>query len=135
MQIKDPMAWMLAEAVAQLQHADRLQRQFFRVAVAGGGPFWEPPVDMCADDRTLGVLVALPGVAPERLEVVLVEHTTLVVRGERTFGATLATGTILRLEIPYGRFECRIDLPSGRYRLADQQMEDGCLRLRLEQFE
>lgn len=121
MQIKNPMAWMLAEAVAQLQHADRLQRQFFRVAAADGGPSWEPPVDICADGRTLGVLVALPGVAPQCLEVVL-EYATLVVRGERTLGATLGAGAILRLEIPYGRFERRIELPSGRYRVAEQQM-------------
>lgn len=133
MRIRDPMAWMLAEAVEQLQYADRLQRQFFRVRRSGDRPSWEPPVDVCVGDRELGVLVALPGVSADRLEVVL-EHTSLLVRGERTFGETLGPGTILRLEIPYGRFECRIDLPPGRYRMLSQQMEDGCLRLRLEQL-
>jgi HSP20 family molecular chaperone IbpA len=124
---------MMAEAVALLQSADRLQRQFFWIGEAGDGPNWEPPVDMYVNDRELGLLIALPGVTPERFEVVL-EQQAIVVRGERSFGARLGPGAVLRMEIPYGRFERRIRLPFGRFRLDDMLLENGCLKLTLERL-
>lgn len=124
---------MLAEAVDLLQSADRLQRQFFQIGQTSDVPCWEPPVDMYGDKDELGVLVALPGVAPDRFEVTL-EHAAIVVRGERSFEAGPGPGAILRLEIPYGRFERRIRLPYGGYRLAAMQLENGCLRLTLERL-
>ncbi len=133
MRIQNPMAWMLAEAVEQLQFADRLQRQFFRISEAGEGPCWEPPVDVYGDEAELGILVALPGVAPDRCEVAL-EPMAVVVRGERGFDTHLGRGAILQMEIPYGRFERRIGLPEGVYQMADMQLENGCLRLRLERL-
>jgi HSP20 family molecular chaperone IbpA len=133
MQRHDPSAWMLAEAVELLQTADRLQRQFFQIGQTGESPSWEPPVDMYANDRVLGLLIALPGVAPEQFEVTL-EQQEIVLRGERTFGANLGPGAILRLEIPYGRFERRIRLPDGDFRLTEMVLELGCLRLTLERL-
>ncbi len=129
----DLRAWMLAEAVELLDSADRLQRQFFQIGQTGESAYWEPPVDMYESDRELGLLIALPGVAPERFEVTL-EQQAVVVRGERSFGSNLGPGTILRLEIPYGRFERRISLPDGNYQLVDVQLENGCLRLTLERL-
>lgn len=133
MQRHDPRAWMLAEAVELLQTADRLQRQFFQIGQTGELPNWEPPVDMYENERVLGLLIALPGVKPEQFEVTL-EQQAVVVRGERSFGASFGPGAILRLEIPYGRFERRIGLPEGDYRLVEMQLENGCLRLHLEQL-
>ncbi|MDO9166228.1 Hsp20/alpha crystallin family protein [Rhodoferax sp.] len=133
MQRRDPREWMLAEAVELLQTADRLQRQFFQIGQVAESPCWEPPVDMYENGRVLGLLIALPGVAPEQFEVTL-EQQTIVVRGERALGASFGPGAILRLEIPYGRFERRIDLPEGDYRLVEMQLENGCLRLHLEQL-
>lgn len=129
----DLRAWMLAEAVELLASADRLQRQFFQIGQTSESPCWEPPVDMYENDRELGLLIALPGVAPERFGVTL-EQQAVVVRGERSFGSSLGSGAILRLEIPYGRFERRISLPDGDYQLVDMQLENGCLRLTLERL-
>lgn len=123
---------MLAQAVDLLHSADRLQRQLFHIGHVDDAPCWQPPVDMVANERQLALLIALPGVAPERLSVSL-ESQCLVVRGDRLFGANLGQGAIVRLEIPYGRFERRIGLPAATYRLADMQFEHGCLRLHLEQ--
>lgn len=129
----DPRAWMLTEAVEQLQTADRLQRLFFQIGPSGESPCWEPPVDMYVNDLELGVLIALPGVAPERFEVVL-EQQAIVVRGERSLGASVGPGAVLRLEIPYGRFERRILLPFGRFQMTEMLLENGCLKLTLERL-
>jgi len=124
---------MLAEAVELLQTADRLNRQFFQIGPPSESPCWEPPVDMYVNDREVGLLIALPGVAPERFEVNL-EQQAIVVRGERSFGASLGPGAILRLEIPYGRFERRIRLPYGSFQLTEILLENGCLKLTLERL-
>lgn len=131
----DARAWMLADALEALQSAERLQKSFFRLGGPSEMPSWAPPVDMYAHEGQLGLLIAMPGVPPEGFEVSL-EPTAIVVRGERAIGAIGATGhgTILRMEIPYGRFERRIELPLGMYRIAGVQLEYGCLRVHLERL-
>lgn len=133
MRYPDPNAWMLTEAAELLQVAGRLNRQFFQIGQPGESPNWEPPVDMYVNERELGLLIALPGVAPERVEVTL-EQQAIFVRGERSFGASLGPGAILRMEIPYGRFERRIRLPFGGFRLSEMLLENGCLKLTLERL-
>ena len=127
----DTRAWMLAEAVDLLDDAERLQRQFFRIAPSSGSPCWEPPVDVINNGTCLTLVVALPGVPPDQFEV-RVDDKAIVVRGERSIGASVGTGTIVRPEIPYGRFERRIVLSPGRYKLMDMHLENGCLRINLE---
>lgn len=133
MQGNDPKVWMLAEAVELLEAADRLQRQFFRFGQMGEAPCWEPPIDMYADDGDLAVLVALPGVGPDHFEV-RIEGQLIVVRGERAIATMLGPSAILRLEIPYGRFERHIALPEGMYEMVDFALQHGCLRLHLERI-
>jgi HSP20 family molecular chaperone IbpA len=125
------MAGMLTQAVEMLERADRLQRQFFWIGQTSDVPRWEPPVDVYGNNDELGVLVALPGVTPDGYAVTL-EDEVIVVRGERSLEANWNSGAILRLEIPYGRFERRINLPYGDYRMVSTQLENGCLRLYLE---
>jgi HSP20 family molecular chaperone IbpA len=122
---------MLTQAVELLQGANRLHRQFFQLGRAGDLPRWEPPVDMYGDEQMLCLLIALPGVTPERLDVRL-EQQLLVVYGERSLAADFGNGTILQLEIPYGRFERRVLLPHADYGVADMLLQNGCLRLTLE---
>ncbi len=102
--------WLLAEAIEWLQRAGRLQRQFFQLGHSGDLPRWEPPVDMFGSEQALCLLIALPGVSGERLDVLL-ESQAVVVRGERSLADHLTGGVILQLEIPYGRFERRVPLP------------------------
>lgn len=129
----DPNAWMLTEAIELLQGAGRLHRQFFQLTRAGESPRWEPPVDMFGDDRAICLLIALPGVVPERLDVSLLQQV-LVVQGERSLGASFGADTIFQLEIPYGRFERRIQLPHADFRMVDMLLQNGCLRLTLERL-
>jgi HSP20 family molecular chaperone IbpA len=129
MTYRDPTSWVWAEALELLRGAEKLQRRFFQLGAAEA-PGWEPPVDLYETGEGLTLCVALAGVAADELEVSL-ESGTIVVRGERAFPAETQHATIYRLEIPYGRFERRIALPPGHYRLIDQRLQDGCLALDL----
>jgi HSP20 family protein len=76
------------------------------------------------------MLMALPGVAPERVEAVI-DGTDLMVSGMRVLPVALRTAVIHRLELPQGRFERRVRLPAGRYSSIHRAMVDGCLLITL----
>lgn len=130
MTYKKSPSLMWAEAMGLLDQADRLQRQFFQLSRGPArGPTWEPPADIFETPNHLSVLVALPGVTPDRLEVVI-NGSALVVVGSRPMPAP-ASAHIRRLEIPYGRFERRIELPSGQFEIQQSSLANGCLVLTL----
>lgn len=125
---------MWADAVELIERAERLHRQFFRRALAAhGDPAWEPPADMFETEADLYVLIALPGVPPEQIRVTH-DGGVLIVSGARPLPAVLRTANIHRLEIPYGRFERRLELPPGRFRFAKQEFAHGCLLLGLNKL-
>jgi HSP20 family protein len=122
---------MWAEACEMLEQAQRLQRQFFRFGRAvEAQPRWEPPVDIVAYGSDVQVTVALPGVAPDLIEV-RAEGGLLIVAACRALPVQRHATALHRLEIPYGRFERRIALPAARYELMEQSYTNGCLALRL----
>lgn len=129
----DPRAWMWAEACELLEQADRLQRRFFQLGGAASRPAWEPPVDVYETDETLWILVALPGVAPDQVKIVVADGT-LIVTGDRPLPAEARIGVIHRVEIPHGRFERRIRLPAGRFELDGHALANGCLMLSLRKL-
>ena len=125
--------WVWAEAMDLLEGAERAQRRLFAVARAQAPPCWVPAVDMFEQGDELNLIVALPGVLREQVEVVL-DLAGLVVRGHRPLPTAFRRASMHRLEIPYGRFERRIALPAGNYRLLRQSVEDGCLALVLRRL-
>ncbi len=127
-----PNKWMWSEACEMLARAERLHQEFFRpTASASMQPAWEPPVDVLETERAVLVLLALPGVDPERVEAVI-DGDCLVVVGLRVLPPELRTAVIHRLELPQGRFERRIRLPAGRYAAVGRAMSNGCLVITLE---
>ena len=128
---RDPMSWMLSEAVESLARAERMHRQFFQLHPSGGveRPSWEPPVDVLETEKDLLVFVALPGVDPEQVEAVI-EDGMLRVAGQRTLPPELRNAVIHRLELPQGRFERRISLPPGRFSVR-RFTANGCLVFQL----
>jgi HSP20 family molecular chaperone IbpA len=127
----DPTSWMWAQACALLEEAERMHRQFFRLSASGLTPAaWEPPVDVFEDEREFIVVVALPGVPIERIEINY-ESDMLVVRADRGISFAGSSRTLHRLEIPYGAFERRIQVPNARLEAGTSEHVDGCLILRL----
>jgi HSP20 family molecular chaperone IbpA len=124
MPTKDPLNWMLSEALESLTRGERLRQQFGRQEAC-----WEPPIDVLETDRELLILVALPGVDPNNVETAI-HDGVLVISGHRTLPPELRNARIHRLELPQGRFERRIALPRGRYAISRFVM-DGCVALRL----
>jgi HSP20 family molecular chaperone IbpA len=114
-----------------LARAERLHRELFRPALGTSVPTWEPPVDVLETEREVLVLVALPGVEPDEVETVI-EGPHLVVTGHRVLPTELATAVIHRLELPQGRFERRIRLPSGHYGAVRRAAVHGCVLITLQ---
>jgi HSP20 family molecular chaperone IbpA len=118
---------MWAEACAMLKQAEQLHRQFFEPSQGARAARWEPPVDVFETERQLWIIAALPGVAPEAVRVDI-EGPTLIIAGLRPLPSKGRNANIVRLEIPYGRFERRISL-SPRLRLSERELANGCLVL------
>jgi HSP20 family molecular chaperone IbpA len=135
MKVRDPTLWMWGEALEMLERADRMHRQFFQLgAQQRATPTWEPPVDIFETARQLIVVVALPGVLPGQLEVAL-DGGAIVVRGQRRLPVPGEGCHIHRLELPYGHFERRIELPPRQFQLGERSLADGCLTLALTKLE
>lgn len=131
----DSTDWMWARAVEMLDEAERLHRRFFHLAGSGRAVVnWEPPVDVYEDEREVVILVAMPGVAAERVQVSN-EAGTLVVRGTRPLPVPGSGYRVVQLEIPHGAFERRIPLPAGPFRLGAPELVAGCLVLRLSRID
>jgi HSP20 family molecular chaperone IbpA len=130
-----PNNWMWSEACEMLTRAERMHRQFFRPAQpVSRAPAWEPPVDVLETEHDVQVLMALPGVEPERVEAAI-DGADLVVAGSRVLPEALRNSVIHRLELPQGRFERRLRLPAGRYASVRRAVKDGCLVITLEKAE
>ena len=128
---REPISWMWPEACAMLARAERLHRQFFHlVETQGRQPIWEPPVDVLEARRHIVVVVALPGVAPESVDV-KVDDGEIVIVGDRTLPEELAEAWVHRMELPQGRFERRVALPRGRYHDVRCTSAHGCLYVTL----
>jgi HSP20 family protein len=128
---KDPINWMLSDAIETLARAERLHQRFLNLQPLTGKrePCWEPPIDVIETDDEILIQIALPGVDPNDVEAVL-DKGTLVISGRRTLPTELRNARILRLELPQGRFERRIPLPTGRYTIT-RFAAHGCVGLRL----
>jgi len=125
---------MWADAIGLLEQAERRHRQFFGLAEhASAQPRWEPPADVVESPTEVCVTVALPGIEPAQIEIEL-EPRGLAIRAERQ-SPSFSRGTVIRrLEIPYGHFVRRINLPPGSYELTDHSAQHGCLSIRLRKL-
>ena len=120
---------MWSEALALLARSERAHRETFRPTASG----WEPPLDVLESNTGLLVIVALPGVRREDMEFAVADGEVMV-SGVRRWPALDRSGRVLRIELPHGRFERRLLLPSGSYQLIGADHRDGCLALNLRRL-
>jgi HSP20 family molecular chaperone IbpA len=106
------------------------QHEVFRPTTGG----WEPPTDVLETETGLVVVVALPGVRRDDIEIA-VGNGELLVRGVRRWPTQQRPMRVHRVELPHGRFERQLPLPAGTYRLVDDQYADGCLLLTLQRLD
>ena len=131
MQKRDPTAWMWTEACQLIEQAERMHREFFRPSAARGTrTAWEPPANVFEDDERYVIIVALPGVSAEHVEV-LVDSSSLIVRATSDLPFGPHASNVRRLEIPYGYFERRIQLPALHFEVVQKEVVNGCLILNL----
>jgi HSP20 family molecular chaperone IbpA len=122
---------MWAQACEILAQADRMHQQFFRLtSQAATQATWQPPADVFETEREILIVVALPGVDPQRVEVSS-EAGAIVVRAERPHPFRGSGATVRQVEIPYGYFERRIALPAVALEPTSHELTNGCLMLRL----
>jgi HSP20 family molecular chaperone IbpA len=125
---------MWAEACQMLEQAERLHRQFFRVGTPRGArTAWEPPVNVFEDEESYLIMVALPGCAAEGVEV-LVDSSSIIVRASCDVPFAARNRDIRHLEIPYGYFERRIQLPAMHFEVVQRELVNGCLILNLRKI-
>ena len=126
---------MWSQACELIAEAERLHRHFFRLSGVADAPAaaWEPPIDVFEDERELVIVVAMPGVAADRVQVTH-DAGALVVRGTRPLPDAGGRHRLVQLEIPYGTFERRIALPPGRLEVGRPELDQGCLVLRLRKL-
>lgn len=131
----DPTGWMWLQACDLIEQSERLHRQFFQLTASQQDlANWRPPVDVFEDEHEIVIVVAMPGVAAERLEVIM-EQGSLLVRGMRPIPLTGSRQRVHQLEIPYGAFERRIMLSqAGQLELDTPELIQGCLFLRLRKL-
>jgi len=131
----DPRNWMWSEALQMLARAERLHREVFTPPRGSrqSRAAWEPPTDVLETEDAVLILVALPGVDPERVELTI-RDGGLAMAGERVLPPQLRTARIHRLELPQGRFERHVPLPPGRYEPPRTAIANGCLIVELRKL-
>ncbi|MDB5609566.1 MAG: heat-shock protein Hsp20 [Bradyrhizobium sp.] len=126
----DPRTLMWTTACEMIDRAERLHRQFFQPMAAPIRELsWEPPIDIAETDSEILITVALPGVDRDAVNVT-VDADGVSVVGFRRPSALPRGSLVHRLEIPYGRFERQISLPTTRLQLGQSELANGCLTLK-----
>jgi HSP20 family protein len=128
----------LGELVSLRQAMDRLFEDSFvrsRPWGAGGDAATTLPLDITTSPDALIVDAALPGIAPEDVEIT-VEDGTLTIRGESRAEEQREEGDTLIKEIRRGAVSRAIALPTGlEADKATATFEHGVLRLRIPRAE
>ena len=87
-------------------------------------------MDIFETENALTIVIALPGVDPDQVQVTL-SAGVLIVSGERPLPGEFENTEIHRLEIPHGHFQRRIELPPAQLELSGRHLANGCLMLQL----
>src|SRR4029077_20043518 len=117
-------ALMWEQACEAMDRAERLRRQIFHRSRAT--PAWEAPCDIFESNDALTIMIALPGVEPDQINVTL-SAGVLIVSGEHPLPREEQDARIHRWEIPHVPSHRRIELPPARFEISGRHLANGCL--------
>ena len=90
---------------------------------------WEPPLDIYETEDKIIIIAELPGVKKDQVSVT-VERNVLTIEGERPKRVPMRTVHVHQMEIPYGRFARRIQLPTqADVEAIEAKFREGYLRI------
>ena len=72
---------------------------------------WAPPMDVCETQTDVRILVELPGISQDHIQIEIVEGV-LTIRGERHPDPTFRQDQLIRMERRYGPFSRSLNLPA-----------------------
>jgi len=99
--------------IDQLRAMDEMFDRMFAAPHRGGAPaLANLPVDILEQEGKLLVKAAVPGVAPENLDI-SIENDVLSIRGESRQENETKDAKVYRREVSYGSFARSIRLPQG----------------------
>jgi HSP20 family protein len=125
------------EIMTLRQAMDRLFDDDFRPSRWLSGGFDGPglPLDVATDANQLTIEAALPGVAPEDVDITI-ENGTVTITGKTASERTGDEGSYLVQEIRRGSFSRSVTLPTGlEADKATASFENGVLRLSIPKAE
>ena len=122
--------WMWDRARSLIDQADKLQKQFAQPGT-GNSAGWTPPIDVLETKTEVVILAALPGVSQDEVSIGF-DGDAVTISGERQMPAPFRRAIIHRIEIPNGRFERRIILPTLCVKVSRHQFTRGCLLIGLK---
>ena len=108
-----------------------LRHPFFRLSDSMGYTSWAPALDLSETDEAFRVVMEIPGVDPNAIEVSF-EAGNLVIRGEKQRDLTSDKNGYQRVERSYGSFErdVRVGAPVDAEKIA-ADCHDGVLTITL----
>ena len=109
-----------------------MQRTLDRLTTGTGGPAtFLPPADIAVTDDAVTVVLDVPGVRSDDLDIQL-QGDALTIRGERRWPYQGVDGGVRRVERGFGKFERTLRVPAGLDASAiSAALEDGVLRVTL----
>jgi HSP20 family molecular chaperone IbpA len=129
------LMWQRANSL--LRQAERIQRNFVQIALSsqyrvshGRSSSWEPPVNVVESDEFVWVIVAIPGVRKDRVQV-LMEDGYLAISGERPLPDCCREGSLKIWEVPLGRFARRVGPFGEDLTVEKTSLQDGLLIIEL----
>lgn len=117
----------------ELDRLGRVFDSFFAATPAGSFPAM--PVDIYETDSALIIRAAVPGLAPEQIDV-SIEESVLTISGEHRHESELAEAKVYRREITTGKASRSVRLPEGLdLDNVSAEFDNGFVTVRLPKME